>query len=239
MIVAEIEPHYYWRDSEWWWDLAPAEASNTPNPRQLTQHTRPNGQSQSSTGRSLLLLSYDTTVCYATKRTMAWTGFEVHITETCDDERPNLVTDVETTSAPVADDAVTASIHASLTEPSQHIADTGFVNSELLVSTLRDHDINLIGPARSDNGWQSKLGAGHAAADFTIDWEPQRATCAMGKTSISWTPAIDNAKNQVIKIKFGTTDWRPRPSRSLFTDLPAQSTSPMNPEQPQEPPDRA
>jgi transposase len=164
---------------------------------------------------------YDTDVRYATKRTTAWTGFKVHITETCDDKRPNLITNVETTPAPVADDAVTASVHASLVErdllPSQHIADTGYVNSELLVSTRRDYDIDLVGPTRNDNGWQAKLGAGYAAADFTIDWEHQQATCPMGKTSISWTPAIDNAKNQVIKIKFGTTDCRPCPSRSLCT----------------------
>ena len=164
---------------------------------------------------------YDTAVRYATKRTTTWTGFKVHITETCDDERPNLITNVETTSAPVTDDAVTESVHISLAKshllPSQHIVDTGYVNSELLVSTRRDYSIDLIGPARSDNGWQAKLGAGYAAADFIIDWEQQRATCPMGKTSVSWSPAIDHFKNQVIKIKFSTTDCQPCPNRDLCT----------------------
>ncbi len=164
---------------------------------------------------------YDTAVRYASKRTTAWTGFKVHLTETCDDERPNLITHVETTAAPVTDDAVTASIHAALAEshllPTQHIADTGYVNSELLVSSHRDYGIDLIGPSRTDNGWQAKLGAGYAAADFTIDWEHKQATCPMGKTSTSWSPAIDHFKNQVIKIKFGTTDCQPCPNRSLCT----------------------
>jgi len=44
-------------------------------------------------------------VRYASKRTTAWTGFKVHLTETCDDERPNLITHVETTTAPVVDAA--------------------------------------------------------------------------------------------------------------------------------------
>jgi len=33
--------------------------------------------------------------------------------------------------------------------------------------------------------------------------------------SSSWTPAIDNRKNEVIKIKFSTTDCQVCPSRSL------------------------
>ena len=99
---------------------------------------------------------HDTAIRYASKRTTAWTGFKVHVTESCDEERPNLITNVETTSATVADDAVTASIHASLAEhahlPSQHIADTGYVNSELLVSSQQDYGLDLIGPTRQDNG---------------------------------------------------------------------------------------
>ena len=178
---------------------------------------------------------YDTDVRYATKRTTTWTGFKVHITETCDDERPNLITNVETTSATVADDAVTASVHVSLAErqllPAQHIADTGYVNSDLLVNTRRDYGIDLVGPSRNDNGWQAKLGAGYAAADFTIDWEHQQATCPMGKTSTSWSPAIDHFKNHVVKIKFGMTDCRQCPSRSLCTNAsPPRRTITVRPQ---------
>lgn len=61
---------------------------------------------------------YDTAVRYASKRTTAWTGYKVHLTETCDDERPNLITHGETTPAPVTDDAVTASGHYSATSGS-------------------------------------------------------------------------------------------------------------------------
>jgi hypothetical protein len=65
--------------------------------------------------------------------------YKVVLSETCDAERPNLITNVETTSAAVADDAVAEPIHASLAEhellPDKHIADTGFVNSKLLVSS--------------------------------------------------------------------------------------------------------
>jgi hypothetical protein len=90
--------------------------------------------------------------------------------------------------------------------PDQHVADTGFVNSELFVSSQAKYGIELIGPTRGDNHWQAKAGAGFAARDFTIDWTQRYAVCPMGKLSNSWTPAIDKGKNKVVKIKFATPD---------------------------------
>jgi hypothetical protein len=54
---------------------------------------------------------YDPDARYSVKRETRWTGYKVHLTETCDEERPNLITNVETTTAAVADDAVTERIH--------------------------------------------------------------------------------------------------------------------------------
>jgi hypothetical protein len=153
---------------------------------------------------------YDTDARYGTKREMHWIGYKLQITETYGDQQPNLITNVETTNAAVADDAVTETIHTSLAEhgllPDKHIADTGYVNSTLFVSSQTTYGIDLIEPTRGDNHWQAKDGAGFAARDFVIDWEQQQAICPMGNPSNSWTPAIDRFKNPVIKIKFATTD---------------------------------
>ena len=48
-----------------------------------------------------LLISspYDPEARYGTKRETEWTGYKVHGTETCDDETPNLITDVTTTAS--------------------------------------------------------------------------------------------------------------------------------------------
>jgi transposase len=54
--------------------------------------------------------------------------------------------------------------------------------------------------------WQANTEQGIDASQFVIDWERQQATCPEGQRSISWTPAIDNRTNEVIKIKFSTTD---------------------------------
>lgn len=78
------------------------------------------------------------------------------MTETCDDERPNLITAVATTVASASDDSVTASIHALLEGrallPEKHIADTGFVNAPLLVEAKALYSVDLIGPTRGDIG---------------------------------------------------------------------------------------
>ena len=178
---------------------------------------------------------YDTDARYATKRQIHWIGYKIHLTETYSDDQPNLITNVETTSAAVSDDAVTERIHASLADhqllPDKHVADTGYVNSTLFVSSQTSYGIELIGPTRGDNHWQAKDGEGFAARDFTVDWEQQQAICPMGKSSNSWTEAIDKLKNQVIKIKFATTDCQVCPSCEKCTrSTPPRRTITLRPQ---------
>ena len=162
---------------------------------------------------------HDLDAHFARGRSLAWIGYKLHITETCESETPHLVTHVETTTAPVADGTMTPTIHAALQErellPRQHLVDTGYVDAELRVSSQRDYQVELIGPARPDVKWQARAGQGFEAARFPIDWQRQQATCPMGRTSISWTPAVDKRTNHVIKIKFSETDCQVCPSRTL------------------------
>ena len=51
---------------------------------------------------------------YARKHTTQWVGDKVHLTETCEDDLPHLITHIETTIGPAADGAVTPHIHAAL-----------------------------------------------------------------------------------------------------------------------------
>ena len=128
---------------------------------------------------------YDTEARYASKGATVWSGYKVHLTETCDDSTPNLITNVETTTAAVSDDAVTSTIHAALDArgllPTTHVADTGFVNSALFVDARERYGIDLIGPTRGDRQWQAQADAGFAARDFAVDFAQQRATCPAGK----------------------------------------------------------
>jgi len=164
---------------------------------------------------------YDQEAHYSKKRSTTWVGYKVHLPESCEPHLPLLITHVETTSAPVSDDAMTATIHAELDRkhllPTEHIVDTGYVDAKLLVESQRDYQIDLVGPTRKNYRWQASQHTGFDADHFLIDWQQQQATCPQGQTSISWTPAIDNRKNEVIKIKFSTKDCQVCPSRSLCT----------------------
>ena len=57
---------------------------------------------------------YDVEAHSSKKRSTTWVGYQVHLTETCEKGSPHLITHVETTSAPVSDDARTALIHEGL-----------------------------------------------------------------------------------------------------------------------------
>jgi hypothetical protein len=57
---------------------------------------------------------YDPEAHYARRHTTQSVGYKVHITETCEEDLPHLVTNVDTTIGPAADGAATPKIHASL-----------------------------------------------------------------------------------------------------------------------------
>ncbi len=164
---------------------------------------------------------YDPEAHYAQKRTTSWVGYKVHLTETCEDDLPHLITHVETTPAPLADDATVPLIHEALAAhdllPEVHLVDTGYVDAEELVSSQQQHGVDLFGPTREDYHWQAREGTGFAADQFVVDWPNECATCPAGHTSSSWTPAQDRRGNPVIKIKFAMQDCRPCPSREQCT----------------------
>jgi transposase len=98
------------------------------------------------------------------KRGVAWTGDKVHATETCDDDRPHLITDVATPLAPEADAEQLASIeedlaHKDLT-PAQDLVDAGDVRGRNLVGSRERPGIDPIGPVAADHQWQAGQGRG-------------------------------------------------------------------------------
>jgi transposase len=118
---------------------------------------------------------YDPEAHYARKHTTQWVGYKVHITETCEDDLPHLITNVDTSIGPAADGAVTPKIHAALQQrdlpPGTHIVDTGFLDAELFVESRDDYGVDLLGPTRPDYHWQAREGAGFDAQHFQIDWD--------------------------------------------------------------------
>ena len=151
------------------------------------------------------------------KRQTEWRGYAVHLTETCDDDAPHLITNVETTPATTADNLMTRTIHDHLAArdllPAEHLVDAGYVTADHLV-TSQEHDITLLGPIIEDQSWQARAGKGFGAAHVVIDWEAHHATCPAGKTSAIWKPTQDSGGHAVIAIRFAQADCGACPVRA-------------------------
>lgn len=145
-----------------------------------------------------------------------WLGYKAHFTETCDDGHPRLITHVETTAAPVSDGQVLAPVHKALKSkgmlPSTHIADSGYMGIESLLTARLDHGIELLGPVRENKHWQVREGKGFDLSNFEIDWERERVTCPEGKHSIRWSPTKDAGGRDIIDIQFSRADCGACPS---------------------------
>jgi transposase len=57
---------------------------------------------------------YDEEAHYSKKRTTSWIGYKVHLTETCTDDAPHLITNVETTASTIPDSERTLAIQKEL-----------------------------------------------------------------------------------------------------------------------------
>ncbi len=150
------------------------------------------------------------------KRETEWVGYNVHLTETCDSDLPQLLTDVQTTLATTPDHALTGVIQTQLAahdlSPGEHLVDAGYVTAERLVDRQQAHT-DLIDPVPPEPGWQAHAGEGFAASCFVIDWEAQQATCPQGKVSRSWKPKQDQDGHAAVLIRFAPTDCRACPLR--------------------------
>lgn len=165
---------------------------------------------------------YDTEARYGNKRSVTWTGYKVHLTETCDENEVHLITHAVTTQAQVSDVTQTASIHQALATkallPRNHIVDAGYVDSNLLVTSRKQYEVELVGPVRPNVSWQAKIPGGYDISQFTVNWNTKRVTCPQGKKSTKkWAPTQDEWGNAVINVKFPRKTCRLCPSRALCT----------------------
>jgi transposase len=166
---------------------------------------------------------YDPSAHYGHKRDLAWFGYKVHFSETCDEEQPHLITHVETTDATRTDMEQTEEIQESLMKrglpPGEHLLDAGYVDAGIVVHS-RELGIEVVGPVSQNNQWQARTGEGYDLASFHIDWQQQQATCPQGKTSVKWTPRTDQHGHPKVAIRFDLHDCRACPVRTLCTRSP-------------------
>lgn len=165
----------------------------------------------------LLESPYDIEARNRTKRQVNWTGYAVHLTETCCEDTANLITNVLTTEATTFDGAMTQTIHGTLAHPdllpSQHFVDSAYADARNFLVSSQDFNVELIAPPLPAPSWQARANQGFSLPSFSLDWQKQQATCPQGVTSVSWKERL----NQAIEIRFPKDSCRACSSRSLCT----------------------
>jgi transposase len=161
---------------------------------------------------------YETEARFSTKRDLSWTGYKVHLSETCDDQLPRIITNVHTTAATTQDVSCTSDIQKSLQEKdlllARHLVDTGYIDAQLVIESASKYGIELFGPMRLNPSWQSRTG-GIDARQFHIDWDHKLARCPMGKQSAYWSEYQTREYSRpVVKIRFKAQDCLNCQSRS-------------------------
>lgn len=166
----------------------------------------------------LIATPHDPEARYTARRHQVWTGYRVHLTETCDPGQPHLITQVETTPATTPDVNVVDDIQADLAKtdllPKEQLLDQGYVAGHIIADSQQRHGITIVGPVAPDTSWQARQSDGFAADHFHIDWQRQYAICPEGQQSITWSASTGDYGQPVVHIRFAQTACAACPSRS-------------------------
>jgi transposase len=164
---------------------------------------------------------YDPEARYRHKRDTQWTGYMVHVSETCELTAPHLLTQVYTTPATVHEamctDAIEQALVAKALPPGEHLVDAAYTSAELFVSSRQAYGIELRGPTRQNTSWQTKDDGAYSLDQFTVDWERQEVWCPQGKRAVSWTESTDHAQKLCISVQFSRKDCTVCPTRTACT----------------------
>jgi transposase len=173
---------------------------------------------------------YELEARYSTKRDTHWVGYKHHLTETCEPEHPDLITQVLTTPSTTPDCTMGPPIVQDLAArdllPGTHLFDSGYVDADFLV-IAQQHQIDVVGPPFGSYSWQHKIAHGYDLQAFVLDWEAQQAHCPQGHTSVKWTPGHEVSGDPVFRIRFDQATCRACPTRQVCTtakDAPRQLT---------------
>lgn len=156
-------------------------------------------------GRSRIVSCYDTGARHGEKRGTGWDGYKIHLTETCHDRgpgatqaAPNLLTQVSTTGAAVADVEMTGRIQDRLEAaglaPGEHIIDAGYT-SAAGIRAAAARGITVTGPVQA--GGSRGQAPGYQLGAFTIDWDRHQVTCPAGATTSTWRPATQHGHPKI------------------------------------------
>jgi len=186
---------------------------------------RDGGDSGLPPSAARIVSPYDPAARYARRgQVTRWTGYLAHVTETCSDDGPNVITDVATMPATSAGTAAVAGIHARLEHrgllPAGHLAGGGYTSLVHMERAGREHQVTLTGPLPGNPTRQHRTREGYARDDFRIDYDRQEVTCPQGQVSKGWHgpyPTSSPDAAPLIVARFTKGQCQPCPARAACT----------------------
>jgi transposase len=158
----------------------------------------------------------------------AWHGYAVHWTESCDADRPPLITDARTVPATTPDINVLPEIQAALAArglaPAEQLVDAGYLAGHSLVDSRTQYGIDLIGRLPAESSWQARQADGVSSAQFHFDWERQEVTCPEGQVA-RMAPVRSAAGQPVVDVHFRPAACQACPQRARCTQSPTGGRS--------------
>src|SRR5207247_8497622 len=177
-------------------------------------------------GRDRIVSPYDLDARYSEKHGRGWIGCKIYLSESISGpaagdpqagrpQRPQVITNVDTTRAAVADVAMTTPVHdqmqASGVTPGEHVVDSGFMpGDELIAARLRG--ITLLGPLRASRSAQVRAG-GYATTSVPVALHREQATCPPGLARSRWAPFPPAHGAQLIRDQLPARARRACPAR--------------------------
>jgi transposase len=178
-------------------------------------------QGQKTPSAQQIVTPHDTAVRFTTHHLRGWEGYQTHWTETCDAERPHLITHVATPAATTVDVELLPRIHAALARlgllPAEHLVDAGYTSADNLLNSWRRYGVRVVGPVSPGGNWQAGLPDGITHDQFEIDWAAQTARCPQGQLASRWHEHIDAAGQHWTEIHFAQADCAACPVRERCT----------------------
>ena len=173
---------------------------------------------------------YDLAARYSRRgQVTRWTGYLAHVTETCAEDGPNVITDVATMPATSDDRQALAGIHSRLERrgllPGEHLADGGYTSLVHMERVSREYQVTLTGSLPGNRTRQHRDQEGYARDDFRIDYDRQEVACPQDQVSKGWHgpyPTSSPDAAPLIVARFTKEQCQPCPARAACELLELQ-----------------
>lgn len=153
-------------------------------------------------GRGVIETPHDPQVRGSKKGGTRWLGFKAQITESCDDDAPSLIVDVEATEATTYDGALLEGAQERMAQqgmvPQEQYVDQSYTSGENLARRAQ-RGMHLLGRPQEDHG----APAGYRQADFQIDEGQREAIYPHGQRSGVWSERqVAKGALSAVQIRF-------------------------------------